>query len=44
MTDHYQSFVSSPVGQLFVKNLGLPNPDQARAVDRGRTRSSTAPS
>jgi 3-oxoacyl-[acyl-carrier protein] reductase len=26
MTDHYQSFVSSPVGQLFVKNLGLPNP------------------
>jgi 3-oxoacyl-[acyl-carrier protein] reductase len=26
MTDHYQSFVSSPIGQLFVKNLGLPNP------------------
>ena len=26
MTDHYQSFVSSPVGKLFVKNLGLPNP------------------
>ncbi len=26
MTDHYQSFVTSPIGQLFVKNLGLPNP------------------
>ncbi|MGO4257300.1 3-oxoacyl-ACP reductase [Marmoricola sp. RAF53] len=26
MTDRYQSFTSSPVGQLFVKNLGLPNP------------------
>jgi 3-oxoacyl-[acyl-carrier protein] reductase len=26
MTDHYQSFVSSPIGKLFVKNLGLPNP------------------
>ncbi len=26
MTDPYQSFVSSPIGRLFVKNLGLPNP------------------
>ncbi|MGN0063356.1 MAG: 3-oxoacyl-ACP reductase [Nocardioides sp.] len=26
MTDRYQSFVSSPVGKLLVKNLGLPNP------------------
>ncbi len=26
MADHYQSFVSSPIGKLFVKNLGLPNP------------------
>ena len=26
MTDHYQSFTTSPVGKLFVKNLGLPNP------------------
>jgi 3-oxoacyl-[acyl-carrier protein] reductase len=26
MTDRYQSFTGSPLGQLFVKNLGLPNP------------------
>ncbi len=26
MTDHYQSFTASPIGKLFVKNLGLPNP------------------
>jgi 3-oxoacyl-[acyl-carrier protein] reductase len=26
MTDRYQSFSSSPIGRLFVKNLGLPNP------------------
>jgi 3-oxoacyl-[acyl-carrier protein] reductase len=26
MTDRYQDFVSSPVGKLMVKNLGLPNP------------------
>jgi 3-oxoacyl-[acyl-carrier protein] reductase len=26
MTDRYQSFTSSPIGQLLVKNLGLPNP------------------
>ncbi|HEY3530974.1 MAG TPA: 3-oxoacyl-ACP reductase [Nocardioides sp.] len=26
MTDRYQDFVSSPLGRLLVKNLGLPNP------------------
>lgn len=26
MTDKYQGFVSSPIGKLLVKNLGLPNP------------------
>jgi 3-oxoacyl-[acyl-carrier protein] reductase len=26
MNDRYQSFTASPIGQLFVKNLGLPNP------------------
>src|SRR4051812_14920720 len=26
MTDRYQSFTTSPIGQLFVKNLGLPSP------------------
>ena len=26
MSDRYQDFVSSPVGKLLVKNLGLPNP------------------
>ncbi len=26
MTDRYQAFVSSPVGKLLVKQLGLPNP------------------
>jgi 3-oxoacyl-[acyl-carrier protein] reductase len=26
MSDRYQSFTSSPIGKLFVKNLGLPNP------------------
>jgi 3-oxoacyl-[acyl-carrier protein] reductase len=26
MSDRYQDFVSSPVGRLMVKNLGLPNP------------------
>jgi 3-oxoacyl-[acyl-carrier protein] reductase len=28
MSDRYQDFVSSPVGKLMVKNLGLPNPVQ----------------
>ena len=26
MSDRYQGFVSTPIGKLFVKNLGLPNP------------------
>ena len=26
MTDRYQSFAASPIGKLFVKNLGLPDP------------------
>jgi 3-oxoacyl-[acyl-carrier protein] reductase len=26
MTDRYQAFTDSPIGKLFVKNLGIPNP------------------
>ena len=44
MSDRYQGFVQTPIGKLLVKNLGLPNPVAARALRRGRTRSSTAPS
>lgn len=36
MTDKYQGFVSSPIGKLLVKNLGLPNPtklDRYKAGD-----------
>lgn len=36
MTDKYQGFVTSPLGKLLVKNLGLPNPvklDRYRAGD-----------
>ena len=28
MNDRYQSFSSSPIGQMFVKNLGLPSPEK----------------
>jgi 3-oxoacyl-[acyl-carrier protein] reductase len=28
MSDRYQSFSSSPIGQMFVKNLGLPSPEK----------------
>ena len=28
MSDRYQGFVSTSIGQLFVKNLGLPNPTE----------------
>ena len=28
MTDRYQSFTASPLGKLFVNNLGLPNPTE----------------
>lgn len=33
MNDRYQSFSSSPIGQMFVKNLGLPSPEK---LDRYR--------
>ncbi|HEY0905203.1 MAG TPA: 3-oxoacyl-ACP reductase [Marmoricola sp.] len=35
MTDRYQSFTSSPIGQLFVKNLGLPNPVKLERYSAG---------
>jgi 3-oxoacyl-[acyl-carrier protein] reductase len=35
MADHYQSFVSSPIGKLFVKNLGLPNPTELERWSEG---------
>ena len=35
MADHYQSFTSSPVGRLFVKNLGLPNPTKLERWTEG---------
>jgi 3-oxoacyl-[acyl-carrier protein] reductase len=35
MTDRYQSFSSSPIGQLFVKNLGLPNPVRLERYSAG---------
>ncbi|MFL6022761.1 MAG: 3-oxoacyl-ACP reductase [Marmoricola sp.] len=33
MNDRYQSFSASPIGQMFVKNLGLPSPEK---LDRWR--------
>ncbi|MBV9831795.1 MAG: 3-oxoacyl-ACP reductase [Marmoricola sp.] len=35
MTDHYQSFTSSPIGKLFVKNLGLPDPTRLERWSEG---------
>ena len=35
MTDRYQSFTGSPLGQLFVKNLGLPNPTPLERWSQG---------
>jgi len=35
MSDRYQSFTSSPVGQLLVKNLGLPSPARLQRYDEG---------
>jgi 3-oxoacyl-[acyl-carrier protein] reductase len=35
MTDRYQSFSSSPIGQLLVKNLGLPNPVRLERYSAG---------
>src|SRR3954452_17425448 len=35
MTDRYQSFTTSPLGKLFVKNLGLPNPTKLERWTEG---------
>ena len=35
MTDRYQDFVSSSVGQVLVRNLGLPNPVELERYDAG---------
>src|ERR1700712_1901733 len=35
MTDRYQSFTASPLGKLFVKNLGLPNPTELERWSEG---------
>src|SRR3954452_11979101 len=35
MTDRYQSFTGSPLGKLFVKNLGLPNPTELERWSEG---------
>jgi 3-oxoacyl-[acyl-carrier protein] reductase len=35
MTDKYQGFVSTPIGKLLVKNLGLPNPTKLERYDEG---------
>jgi 3-oxoacyl-[acyl-carrier protein] reductase len=35
MTDKYQGFVSTPIGKLLVKNLGLPNPTALERYDDG---------
>jgi 3-oxoacyl-[acyl-carrier protein] reductase len=35
MSDRYQSFTASPIGQLVVKNLGLPNPTKLERYQEG---------
>ncbi|HYG94598.1 MAG TPA: 3-oxoacyl-ACP reductase [Nocardioides sp.] len=35
MTDKYQGFVSTPIGRLLVKNLGLPNPTRLERYTEG---------
>ncbi|QBX56954.1 3-oxoacyl-ACP reductase [Nocardioides seonyuensis] len=35
MSDRYQGFVSSPLGKLLVKNLGLPNPTPLERYEPG---------
>ena len=35
MSDKYQGFVSSPIGRLLVKNLGLPNPTKLERYTAG---------
>ncbi|QBR91008.1 3-oxoacyl-ACP reductase [Nocardioides euryhalodurans] len=35
MSDRYQGFVQTPIGQLLVKNLGLPSPTPLRRYEAG---------
>lgn len=35
MSDKYQDFVSSPIGKILVKNLGLPNPTKLERYQAG---------
>ncbi|HWJ83669.1 MAG TPA: 3-oxoacyl-ACP reductase [Nocardioides sp.] len=35
MTDKYQGFVTTPIGKLLVKNLGLPNPTKLERYTEG---------
>jgi 3-oxoacyl-[acyl-carrier protein] reductase len=35
MSDKYQGFVSSPIGKVLVKNLGLPNPTKLERYNAG---------
>ena len=35
MSDKYQGFVSSPIGKVLVKNLGLPNPTKLERYTAG---------
>jgi len=35
MSDRYQGFVSTPIGKLLVKNLGLPNPTPLERYTEG---------
>src|SRR5688572_9790338 len=35
MSDRYQSFTASPIGKMFVKNLGLPNPTKLERWTEG---------
>ena len=35
MSDRYQGFVSTSIGQMFVKNLGLPNPTELERWSEG---------
>ena len=44
MSDRYQGFVSSPIGKLLVKNLGLPSPTRLERYADGRPPRRRAPS
>ena len=35
MSDRYQGFVSTPIGKLLVKNLGLPSPTRLERYTEG---------